>query len=286
MYHAPSGFDPSGPPPDRRRRVRAPFRQTRRPEERITLLGEPVDLVRPEEVLLHVERSVEAGAQSVVANHNLHSLYLIRRTPGMRRLYDAADLIELDSTPLIHFARLLGHPARPQHRCTYLDWRDHFWSLADRKGWRVLSIGGAPGVGEAAVAKLATRYPGAEIETRHGYFDAAPGSADNAAVLAQVAAFRPHVLFVGMGMPRQELWIADHFDALPPCVVLSVGAAFDYEAGAQKAAPRWMGRAGIEWAYRLFHDPKRLFVRYCVEPWFLLPLIVADIRAARRGRRA
>ena len=134
MYHAPSGFDPSGPPPDRRRRVRAPFRQTRRPEERITLLGEPVDLVRPEEVLLHVERSVEAGVQSVVANHNLHSLYLIRRTPGMRRLYDAADLIELDSTPLIHFARLLGHPARPQHRCTYLDWRDHFWSLADRKG--------------------------------------------------------------------------------------------------------------------------------------------------------
>ncbi|MDP0953497.1 hypothetical protein Q6283_29910, partial [Klebsiella pneumoniae] len=71
MYHAPSGFDPSGPPPDRRRRVRAPFRQTRRPEERITLLGEPVDLVRPEEVLLHVERSVEAGVQSVVANHNL-----------------------------------------------------------------------------------------------------------------------------------------------------------------------------------------------------------------------
>ena len=234
----------------------------------------------------HLQLAVAEGRKSLIANHNLHSLYLLTRRPELQAFYDRADMVEVDSTPLLWFSRVLGLHSRAFHRCTYLDWRDHFWSLADRKGWRVLSIGGAPGVGEAAVAKLATRYPGAEIETRHGYFDAAPGSADNAAVLAQVAAFRPHVLFVGMGMPRQELWIADHFDALPPCVVLSVGAAFDYEAGAQKAAPRWMGRAGIEWAYRLFHDPKRLFVRYCVEPWFLLPLIVADIRAARRGRRA
>lgn len=285
MYHAPSGFDPSGPPPDRRRRVRAPFRQTRRPEERITLLGEPVDLVRPEEVLLHVERSVEAGAQSVVANHNLHSLYLIRRTPGMRRLYDAADLIELDSTPLIHFARLLGHPARPQHRCTYLDWRDHFWSLADRKGWRVLYVGGEDGVAEEAARRLTTRYPGAMVKGLSGYFDATPGSLGNTAVLAAIKDFAPHVLFVGMGMPRQELWIADNLASLPPVPILPVGAAFDYEAGVQSAAPRWMGRAGIEWAYRLVHDPKRLFARYCVEPWTLLPLALRDIRRARGRNR-
>ncbi len=281
-----SSTSPSSAARDRRAAPRQAYRKARRAHERVRLLGQAMDLVRPEEVMHHLQLAVAEGRKSLIANHNLHSLYLLTRRPELQAFYDRADMVEVDSTPLLWFSRVLGLHSRAFHRCTYLDWRDHFWSLADRKGWRVLSIGGAPGVGEAAVAKLATRYPGAEIETRHGYFDAAPGSADNAAVLAQVAAFRPHVLFVGMGMPRQELWIADHFDALPPCVVLSVGAAFDYEAGAQKAAPRWMGRAGIEWAYRLFHDPKRLFVRYCVEPWFLLPLIVADIRAARRRRRA
>ncbi len=281
-----SSTSPSSAARDRRAAPRQAYRKARRSRERVRLLGQAMDLVRPEEVMHHLQLAVAEARRSLIANHNLHSLYLLTRRPELQAFYDRADMVEVDSTPLLWFSRVLGLHSRAFHRCTYLDWRDHFWSLADRKGWRVLSIGGAPGVGEAAVAKLATRYPGAEIETRHGYFDAAPGSADNAAVLAQVAAFRPHVLFVGMGMPRQELWIADHFDALPPCVVLSVGAAFDYEAGAQKAAPRWMGRAGIEWAYRLFHDPKRLFVRYCVEPWFLLPLIVADIRAARRGRRA
>ena len=281
-----SSTSPSSAARDRRAAPRQAYRKARRAHERVRLLGQAMDLVRPEEVMHHLQLAVAEARRSLIANHNLHSLYLLTRRPELQAFYDRADMVEVDSTPLLWFSRVLGLHSRAFHRCTYLDWRDHFWSLADRKGWRVLSIGGAPGVGEAAVAKLASRYPGAEIETRHGYFDAAPGSADNAAVLAQVAAFKPHVLFVGMGMPRQELWIADHFDALPPCVVLSVGAAFDYEAGTQKAAPRWMGRAGIEWAYRLFHDPKRLFVRYCVEPWFLLPLIVADIRAARRRRRA
>ena len=281
-----SSTSPSSAARDRRAAPRQAYRKARRAHERVRLLGQAMDLVRPEEVMHHLQLAVAEARRSLIANHNLHSLYLLTRRPELQAFYDRADMVEVDSTPLLWFSRVLGLHSRAFHRCTYLDWRDHFWSLADRKGWRVLSIGGAPGVGEAAVAKLASRYPGAEIETRHGYFDAARGSADNAAILAQVAAFKPHVLFVGMGMPRQELWIADHFDALPPCVVLSVGAAFDYEAGAQKAAPRWMGRAGIEWAYRLFHDPKRLFGRYCVEPWFLLPLIVADIRAARRRRRA
>ncbi len=285
MYHAPSGFDPSGSSPGLRPSDRAPLRRTRRAEERITLLGEPVDLVRPEEVMLHLEHCVEAGVQSIVANHNLHSLYLIRRTPGMRRLYDAADLIELDSTPLIHFARVLGYPAGPQHRCTYLDWRDHFWSLADRKGWRVLYVGGEDGVAEEAARRLTARYPNTMVKGLTGYFDATPGSLGNTAVLAAIKDFAPHVLFVGMGMPRQELWIADNLASLPPVPILPVGAAFDYEAGVQKAAPRWMGRLGVEWLFRLFADPKRLFTRYCVEPWFLIGPALGDVREALRRKQ-
>lgn len=281
-------LSPSAPErfvPERRARPRAPFRQNRRAHERVTILGQSMDLVKPEEVLHHIQQAVRQGEKSLIANHNLHSLYLMQKRPELGAFYDRADLIEVDSTPLLAFSRAVGLHSRGFHRCTYLDWRDHFWSVANREGWRVLSVGGAPGVGDEAARRLKLRYPDADIAIHHGFFDARPGSSENAAVLDRITAFQPHILFVGMGMPRQELWIADNFERLPDCVILSVGAAFDYEAGVQSAAPRWMGRAGIEWAYRLLHDPKRLFVRYCVEPWTLLPLALRDIRQARGRNR-
>lgn len=249
------------------------------------MLGADVDLVRPEEVMHHVTANIASRTAFLVANHNLHSLYLTRRDPTLLDFFAAADVIEMDSTPLIFFTKLLGLHSRQFHRCTYLDWRDHFWSLADRKAWRVYYLGGAPGVAEKAKKRLATRYQGAVIKTRDGYFDAEPGAADNTAVLDEIAAFQPDVLFVGMGMPRQELWILQNLEQLPPCVTFSVGAAFDYEAGVQRAAPRWMGRAGLEWMFRLAVDPKRLFHRYCVEPWFLLGPALRDILQAALARR-
>lgn len=270
---------------ERRARPRAPFRQNRRAHERVTILGQPMDLVKPEEVLHHIQQAVRQGEKSLIANHNLHSLYLMQKRPELGAFYDKADLIEVDSTPLLAFSRALGLHSRGFHRCTYLDWRDHFWSVAKRERWRVLSVGGAPGVGDEAARRLKARYPDADIAIHHGFFDARPGSSENAAVLDRITAFQPHILFVGMGMPRQELWIAENFERLPDCVILSVGAAFDYEAGVQSAAPRWMGRAGVEWAYRLLHDPKRLFVRYCVEPWTLLPLALRDILKAKGRNR-
>ena len=278
-------LSPSAPErfvPERRARPRAPFRQNRRAHERVTIVGQSMDLVKPEEVLHHIQQAVRQGEKSLIANHNLHSLYLMQKRPELGAFYDKADLIEVDSTPLLAFSRALGLHSRGFHRCTYLDWRDHFWSVANRKAWRVMAVGGAPGVGEEAARRLGARYPKTEIRTRHGFFDARAGSADNAEVVAEIQAFQPHILFVGMGMPRQELWTLAVFDALPDCVILSVGAAFDYEAGTQNPAPRWMGRAGIEWAYRLAQDPRRLFHRYCIEPWTLAPLAIRDLRAARR----
>ena len=270
--------------PDRRDYARPNFRKARRTDERIVLLGQPIDLVKPEEVLHHMQRWILDKKKAIVANHNLNSLALMRRVPAMQAFYERADLIELDSTPLVHFARALGLSSRPFHRCTYLDWRDHFWSLVNRNGWRVMYVGGAADVVEVARDRLLARYPRARISVRDGYFDAMPGSDGNQDVLDQAALFQPHILFVGMGMPRQELWIQQNLDALPDCVIFSVGAAFDYEAGAQKAAPRWMGRMGVEWLYRVAADPKRLFRRYFIEPWSLMDLIVADVVQAA-GRR-
>jgi len=96
------------------------------------------------------------------------------------------------------------------------------------------------------------------------------------------------VVLVGMGMPIQENWIAQNAHRLDQGVLLSVGGAFDYEAGVQIPAPRWLGRLGLEWLFRFAVQPKRLFRRYFVEPWSLIPVAVEDVRsavAARRNRR-
>ena len=262
-----------------------PFRMRRRPEERVVLLGQLMDMVRPEEVLHFISGSIAAGRKALVANHNAHSLYLLRRDPQFAAYYQMADLVEVDSLPLLLWANGTGRRSRRFHRCTYLDWRDPFWTLAASRQWRVFYLGGAPGVAERARTALLGSWPQLTLEVRDGYFDMAEGQSPNAEVLAQIEAFAPDVLFVGMGMPRQELWIQQNFDRLPDCVILPVGAAFDYEAGVQKAAPRWMGRIGIEWLFRLFHDPRRLFSRYCVEPWFLIGLLFQDAIAARAERK-
>lgn len=271
---------------ERRAAPRRAFRRNRRTVERVKLLGAEVDLVRAEEVLHHLTEAIMERRRFVVANHNTHSLYLLQQEPALAAFFDEADLIELDSTPMVFFARLLGLQSRRFHRCTYLDWREHFWSLAQRNGWRVFYLGGAPGVAIEAAERIAVKRPGVILGARDGYFT----EADNDDVLEDIRAFDPHVVFVGMGMPRQELWIQANKNRLPPCALLSVGAAFDYEAGVQRAAPRWAGRLGVEWLFRLIVDPKRLFVRYCIEPWRLLGLAFGDLigslrlRMARRGR--
>lgn len=243
-----------------------------------------MDLATPAQALGVIAEAADKRARTVVANHNLHSLVLARRSAGMAALYSQADLIEVDSRPLLIWARLMGLPASGRHRCTYLDWRDDFWDMASERGWRVFYLGGAPGVAAKAAGTLKLRWPGAEITARDGYFDRAPGSAANDAVLAEIRAFEPHVLFVGMGMPIQEEWIASNLEKLPSGAILPVGAAFDYEAGAQTSAPRVLGRLGLEWLFRLAHDPRRLFRRYLIEPWSLIGAAAADVARYRLGR--
>lgn len=254
-----------------------PFRRQRRPEERIRCLGATLDFVKPQEVLLFLRRAVAARQPVVIANHNAHSLHLVRRDPALKTFFDEADLVQVDSMPVILWSWLLGRRSRRFHRSTYLDWRDDFWRLADGEGWRVFFVGGEPGVAERAAETIRKRYPGAVLGVRHGYFDMESGSLGNAEAVAAVNAFAPNVLMVGMGMPRQELWIAQNRAALSPCVMLPVGGAFDYEAGVQAEAPRWVGRLGLEWAFRLAHDPRRLFARYCLEPWLLAGPLMADL---------
>ena len=249
--------------------------------ERVVLMGAGVDAITPAAMLERAAVWAAARRRSIVANHNAHSLSLVRRTPAMQAIYDRADLIEIDSVPLIFWGRLLGEKVSRNHRCNYLDFRGAFWSMAAGRRFRVFHLGCRPGVGEAAREAIVARHPGVTLDVRDGFFD--PQGPENAAVLDQIAAFDPHILLVGMGMPRQELWIMDNLERLPGCVIFPIGAAFDYEAGVIATPPRWAARLGLEWLARLIDEPGRLAHRYLIEPWSLLPLAAGDV-AARLGR--
>lgn len=249
------------------------------------MLGGAMDLVKSAEVFHFVAERVRANQKAIVANHNLHSLYLMRTLPELRAFFDSADLVEVDSAPVIFWARLVGRRSRRFHRCTYLDWRSEFWSAAVTNNWRVFFVGGMPGVGEKAAETLRADWPGVQLSTHHGYFDIDTGSDQNIALVERINAFQPHVLLVGMGMPRQEIWIRRNYEKFSACVVFTVGGAFDYEAGVQTPPPRWLGQIGMEWFFRLLMNPRRMFRRYCVEPWHLLGPALQDLRRMLRAQR-
>lgn len=232
-----------------------------------------------------IEDIIGAECRCVVANHNLHSLYVYHHDRKMRRFYAAADYIHVDGMSMVALGRLCGLPLERSHRVTYADWIYSIMSEAARNRWRVFYLGSKPGVAEKGAGLLRQQYPGLQIETTHGYFDAWQESNENRAVVEKINRYRPHILMVGMSMPRQEHWILDNLQQLDANVVLPSGAAIDYVAGSVPTPPRWAGRWGLEWLFRLLAEPGRLGQRYLVEPWFILRLLL--LRAVvRSGKRA
>jgi N-acetylglucosaminyldiphosphoundecaprenol N-acetyl-beta-D-mannosaminyltransferase len=249
---------------------------------RVELLGGPVDIVSQREVIGFIVETVAKERKAIVGNQNLHSLEISRRNADLRAFFATADLIEIDSMPLLYWGKLLGLQLSRRHRSTYLDWRDQFWCVAARRSWRVFLLGATEAVSAEAARRLAAEWPGVTFARHHGYFDHTRASPGNRSLVRSINAFRPDVLLVGMGMPLQETWIAQNYASLDSGVVLSVGAAFDYEAGAQKPAPRVYSELCLEWAFRLAHNPRRLFRRYLIESWALLAPAITDFAATLR----
>jgi N-acetylglucosaminyldiphosphoundecaprenol N-acetyl-beta-D-mannosaminyltransferase len=235
------------------------------------VLGCTVHAVNASELTDLVEEAVESREPCIVANHNLHSLYLYQHDSKLRDLFSKARWIHVDGMGIVLLARIFGARIERSERVTYVDWFPILLERARDRNWRVFYFGSKPGVADKGLKILQERFPGLKMNVAHGYFD--PMGEENNRVVEEIRAFSPHIVMVGMGMPRQEHWIADNSDRLGPVVILPCGAAIDYVAGAIPTPPRWAGRFGLEWFYRLVAEPGRLWKRYLVEPWFLLLLI-------------
>jgi N-acetylglucosaminyldiphosphoundecaprenol N-acetyl-beta-D-mannosaminyltransferase len=247
-----------------------------------TFLGVKVNDLTIDDLPKIINKAVINGIKYIIGHHNLHSLYIYHHDETMRKFYKKTNFIHIDGMPIIWLGKLFGYKLNRKHRLTSLDWLPFVLEYCAKQGYKVFFLGSKPGVSHKAADYFVKRIPGLIVETHHGYFDANSNSNENKKIIEKINTFAPHVVMVGMGMPRQERWIYENYKKINANILWSLGAFMDYYAGEIPTPPRWLGRIGLEWAFRLFSEPKRLYSRYLIEPWFIIKLIIKEISNYKR----
>jgi N-acetylglucosaminyldiphosphoundecaprenol N-acetyl-beta-D-mannosaminyltransferase len=202
----------------------------------------------------------------------------------VRDIFHRSDLNLADGAPVVWLARLLG--ARIPGRVAGADLVPALLGHAAKSGARIFLLGGEEGVGLAAAARLRQLHPGLVIAGTHEPPRAAIEDMDNADILSRIADACPDVLLVAFGHPKQERWIDLHRDQLSVSIAIGVGCVLDIIAGRSHRAPNWMQEAGMEWAYRLAREPRRLLGRYATDAAWLLPIVARTLRSRVAAHRA
>jgi N-acetylglucosaminyldiphosphoundecaprenol N-acetyl-beta-D-mannosaminyltransferase len=230
-----------------------------------------------------IEALVQAGSGGAVFTPNVDHIVLAEEDPRLRDAYGRANLSLADGMPVVWAARLLGQPV--PEKVSGSDFVPALLERAAERQWRVFFLGGAPGVGTLARDKLRERLPGLAIVGVHAPPIDVDDSAQREDLIARIREASPHLVFVALGAPKQEIWIDRARASLRPAVLLGVGASLDFIAGTMPRSPRWMSDAGLEWLFRLAREPKRLWRRYLLrDPKFLF--ILGRALRDRKARRA
>jgi N-acetylglucosaminyldiphosphoundecaprenol N-acetyl-beta-D-mannosaminyltransferase len=203
------------------------------------------------------------------------------KDPALRAALNA-DVVEPDGVPLVWLARRRGFRAE---RVAGPDFLPELVARGIPLGRSHFFFGGAPGVPEELARRLSEAYPGIRVVGTLSPPFTDRSEAEEAALVAQINAAKPDYVWVGLGTPKQDLWVAAQRPSLDAAAVLAVGAAFDFHAGRKRRAPRLMQRTGTEWLFRLISEPRRLAGRYTVVNVRLLWLVLKDEVRGRRLRR-
>lgn len=246
------------------------------------IAGFRIDPMTSAEVIDTIGHAVETRQRLIMANINFHGMAAALDNAPMRSLLEQPDTrVIIDSMPFIFLTKILGYKLRREHRTTSLDFYADLFELGAQKNWRFGFLGTTPDNLAKGLAILKQRHPNLDIDGHHGYFDihdTTPQSI-HAHIIDWLRQRSHDILIVGMGMPRQEEWIQTVQSHVPTRVFLPTGGYLDYQIGVQKRAPRWMGQIGLEWAFRLAANPKRLSYRYLVEPFILIAKLSSKKRS-------
>jgi N-acetylglucosaminyldiphosphoundecaprenol N-acetyl-beta-D-mannosaminyltransferase len=226
------------------------------------ILGVPIDAQRFDDAITTLVQWSRGEGSRYVCTCPVYTLMQARENPQVLAALRGADMVMADGMPLVWVQQRRGQPEAER-----VYGPDVLLALCERTagtGVRHYFYGGLPGVPEQLIARLRQRFPALEIV---GY-EAPPmietGAVVDSAVIERLNRAGAHVIWVGLGSPKQDVWLAQYRPLLEASLLIGVGAAFDFVAGTKAQAPRWMQRAGLEWLFRLVQEPRRLWRRYVI----------------------
>jgi len=227
-----------------------------------------------EQAVACVAERIKAKKKSFCVAINPEKIYRAGMNEELKTVLERVDIGICDGVGVSIAARVLY--GQRVSRCTGIDFFYRLIERASNVGWKIFLLGASPQVSETACIKLQQQYPMLQIVGRqHGYFN------DSAAVIEQINHSGADMLFVAMGSPRQEFWIAENQKAIDPYFCMGVGGTLDVVSGNTKRAPYLFRRTGTEFLYRLISDPKR-WRRQSVLPLFMFSVLRKKINAQIR----
>lgn len=238
--------------------------------DRVNLLGTLTDRVERSALPEWIESFVTSRQPHQIITVNLHFLAIARKLPEFCRIIENADLVVCDGKPLQWAARIQGNPIPA--RITGMDLVLTTAHLSAQHGYRIFFLGAEPGIADRAARRLEQLVPGVTIAGTYSPTVGAFDEVEDRHIVDQIRAASPDALFVALGAPRQDEWIRDHLDELGVPVCAGIGGVFNFLAGETRRAPDWIQGMGMEWAFRLLQEPRRLWRRYLVDD---LPLCFA-----------
>jgi N-acetylglucosaminyldiphosphoundecaprenol N-acetyl-beta-D-mannosaminyltransferase len=243
---------------------------------RCVIASVPIDRLTLEEAaaqIVHALRQKSTREPLLIMGPNAQLVTLAQKNVRFSKALNASALNIPDGISIVLASKLLGRPVSA--RVTGGDLMERLCAEAARHNLRIFFLGGLPGAAHQAALMLQRHYPALSIA---GTYCPPLGfehdSMENAHIRQLIAEAAPDFLFVAFGAPKQEIWMHENCPSLPVGAALSVGAAFDTQAGLRKRAPRWTYRLGIEWLYRLIQEPHRLWHRYLIGNTYFLYLVL------------
>jgi N-acetylglucosaminyldiphosphoundecaprenol N-acetyl-beta-D-mannosaminyltransferase len=240
----------------------------------------PVELAEPAEMLRTITGWVGDGERHRVMYVNAHVVNQARAMPELAVALESADLVYCDGYGVRLAARTLDLAV--PHRMTGADWVWGLAALCEVENKSLYLLGADPTLARTAADRLQRWYPRLRIAgSHHGY--AGLDSPQNERVIEDINAANPGIVLVGMGTPKQELWIERYGERIDADVLWTVGALFDYIAGRVPRAPRWLADNGLEWIFRLAIEPHRMWRRYLLGNPAFLWMVAEEARTRRRN---
>jgi len=240
---------------------------------RVNVLGVRISPINPQIARETVEGWIRNGERHYVNVCTVHTVMECQADPALRAVVNHSGLSTPDGMPLVWLSRRHGH--READRVYGPDLLLAFCEHGQTRGWRHYFYGGMPGVADRLVANLQSRFPAMIVAGTYSPPFRPAGAPEADEIVERINASAPDIVWVGLGTPKQDFWVANHRPRLRASALIAVGAAFDFHAGLLPQAPRWMQRSGLEWLFRLAHEPRRLAYRYLVfNPLFVFNVLL------------